>query len=235
MPLRRYRVVDLSWWRVEQAWGRARLQSLQGWDSLRPTESGRCTESWDPCYDLPLGWASIARLWNGATSPCVLHTPYSVLRTEIPFPILSTWFKFFNDIILPCFLCRRPLPSASSLKWNPCCIWVRSHGLVWVYGLAFSRRFRHCHCVSIEGHITYGKICDRSWLLFPKIDMRLCILLATLWLISPAPHVCKALQSSHYGVWFLASLCSLRLLCRKLVREWDMSWQESGAGIPGRS
>lgn len=128
MPLKRYRVVDLSWWRVEQAWGRARLESLQGWDSLRPTESGRYTESWDPCYDLRLGWASIARLWDGATSPCVLK--YRFLFSHC----LIHMIQVFNDLILLCFLCRRPLPSASSLKWNPCCIWVRSHGLVWVVG-----------------------------------------------------------------------------------------------------
>lgn len=38
------------------------------------------------------------------------------------------------------------------------------------------------------------------------------MLLATLWRISPAPHVCKSpmlyVQCSHYGVWLLASLGS---------------------------
>lgn len=37
-----------------------------------------------------------------------------------------------------------------------------------------------------------------SWLLFPKIDMRRCILLATLWRISPAP-LCKALVTTPYS------------------------------------
>lgn len=160
MPLRRYRVVDLSWWRVEQAWGRARLESLQGWDSLRPTESGRCTESWDPCYDLPLGWASIVRLWDGAISPCVFRTEYSVRKYRF---LLScphdSWFKFSMISSYFGFLCRRPLPSASFLKWNPCCIWVRSHGLMWVYGTTRfqSKVSSSSLCIYREGHITSGK------------------------------------------------------------------------------
>lgn len=138
VPLRRDRVVDLSWWRVEQAWGRTRLESLRGWDSLRPTESGRCTESWDPCYDLPLGWASIARLWAPLAFTYWNTVSYSCAH------MIQVMISSYS--VLPVLL-----PSATSLKWNPCCIWVRSHGLVGVYGeFAISRmRFRHCWCVSM--------------------------------------------------------------------------------------
>lgn len=82
--------------------------------------------------------------------------------------------------------------------------------------------FRHCHCVSIEGWAYNAwKNMRPSWLLFPKIDMRRCT-------YSPRcggylrPHMSAKPyihHSSHYGGWFLASLCSLRLIYWKPVGE----------------